>query len=186
MASIFVTALLALPVWLFVSKRSDKRKAFVIGLSFWSLVQIALVFLGSSTPLPLVIAMCILAGIGVSAAHVLPWAIIPDAIEWDEWKTGKRHEGMFYSIVTLAQKVASSLAIPGALLLLQFSGYVPASDTQPASAIMAIRILVGPIPAILLTGAILFALFYPMDRDEHHRVVRELEARRAGDSDACN
>ena len=180
MASVFVTALLALPVWLAVSNRSDKRKAFVIGLSFWAVIQVVLILLTPAAGLPLVLGMCVLAGIGVSAAHVLPWSIIPDAIEWDEWNTGTRHEGTFYSIVTLAQKVASSLAIPLALLLLEARGYLPGDAAQPPEAIQAIRILVGPIPAVLLLAAIAFALFYPLDRSEHERIVAELELRRRG------
>jgi GPH family glycoside/pentoside/hexuronide:cation symporter len=182
MGSIFVTALLALPVWLAASNRTDKRRAFVIGLLFWAVIQIVLILLTPAAPLALVLVFCVLAGIGVSAAHVLPWSIIPDAIEWDELRTGNRHEGMFYSIVTLAQKVASSLAVPAALLLLEVRGYRPASATQPPEAVMAIRILVGPVPALLLIAAIVFALFYPLRRDEHHAMVKKLEKRRQEDA----
>jgi glycoside/pentoside/hexuronide:cation symporter, GPH family len=189
MAAIFVTALVTLPIWLAVSNRSDKRRAYVIGIAFWAAVQVVLVLLSGKTPLALVMAMCVLAGVGVAAAHVLPWSIIPDAIEWDEWKTGARHEGMFYSIVTLAQKVASSIAVPLALLLLEAAGYEGAASAtgadelvaaQSESAVNAIRVLVGPIPAMLLIAGILFALNYPLDREEHRRVTRELELRRAG------
>jgi GPH family glycoside/pentoside/hexuronide:cation symporter len=180
MAAIFVTALVALPVWLVVSNRADKRRAFVVGISFWAVVQVILITLNRQSGMGLIIGMCVLAGIGVSAAHVLPWSIIPDAIEWDEWRTGSRHEGMFYSIVTLAQKVAASAIVPLALLLLQVSGYVAAAESQPTSAVRAIRILVGPIPALLLISAIVFALFYPLNREEHHRIVQELEERRTG------
>lgn len=179
MASVFVTALIALPVWLAVSNRFDKRRAFVIGLSFWAVIQVVLILLTPAAGLPLVLALCVLAGIGVSAAHVLPWSIIPDAIEWDEWNTGTRHEGTFYSIVTLAQKVASSVAVPVALLVLEARGYVSGDETQPLEAIRAIRVLVGPVPAVLLLAAITFALFYPLDRTEHRKIVADLELRRS-------
>jgi GPH family glycoside/pentoside/hexuronide:cation symporter len=183
MAAVFVTALVTLPIWLAVSNRSDKRKAYVVGISFWALVQIVLVLLTAQTPMPLVLGMCALAGVGVAAAHVLPWSIIPDAIEWDELRTGQRHEGMFYSIVTLAQKVASSVAIPLALLLLEATGYRGGDEavagTQSESAVRAIRLLVGPIPALLLVAGIVFAVYYPLDREQHRRVTAELELRRA-------
>lgn len=180
MAAIFVTALVTLPIWLGVSNKADKRRAFVVGIGFWAVVQVLVITLGPGSPMYLVYGLCTLAGIGVAAAHVLPWSIIPDAIEWDEYHSGERHEGMFYSIVTLAQKVASSIVVPLGLLLLQASGYQAASATQPASAVLSIRILVGPIPAVLLVAAIAFALLYPLNRDEHHRIVAELETRRAG------
>jgi GPH family glycoside/pentoside/hexuronide:cation symporter len=109
---------------------------------------------------------------------VLPWSIIPDAIEWDELRTGERHEGMFYSLVTLMQKVASSIALPLVLLLLEFTGYVPNAAAQPASALTGIRFVVGPIPAVLLCAGIAFAWLYPLDRLKYTEVRRELEARR--------
>ena len=178
MAVIFVVAMLVLPFWEWASRHWNKRLAYAAGIAFWAVVQVALITLGPATPLPLILGLCVLAGIGVSSAHVLPWSIIPDAIEWDEWQTGERHEGMFYSLVTLAQKVASSIAIPLILLMLQVTGYVPAAAEQPAGALLGIRLAIGPIPAALLCGGILFAALYPLGRESHQRIVRELEARR--------
>lgn len=178
MATIFVTAMIALPLWERASRRWNKRLAYVVGIAFWAAVQIVLVSLNEFSSLGLMITLCILAGVGVSAAHVLPYAIIPDAIEWDEWQTGERHEGMFYSLISLMQKVASSLAIPFMLLLLDLTGYTPNALQQPASALLGIRLVVGPIPAALLCAGIAFALFYPLSRAEYARVAADLEQRR--------
>lgn len=178
MATIFVNAALALPVWDMVSRRWSKRWAYVGGIAFWATVQIAMISLGPTTGLAPILALCVLAGIGVSAAHVLPWAIIPDAIEWGEWKTGERHEGMFYSLVTLIRKVTTSLAVPAVGLILQFTGYAPNTAQQPASALLGIRIVIGPIPAVLLCLGILFALRYPLSRADYAAVTRDLENRR--------
>lgn len=178
MTSIFITAILVLPFWEWASRRWNKRMAYCAGIAFWAVVQIGLVFLQVSTPLSVIIVLCVLAGIGVSAAHVLPWSIIPDAIEWDEWQTGERHEGMFYSLVMLAMKVASSITIPLVLLMLQFTGYKATAAEQPASALLGIRMTIGPIPALLLVGGIVFALLYPLSREKHGQIVRDLESRR--------
>jgi len=178
MAAIFITAVLALPIWTFISQRRSKRWAYVGGIAFWAVVQIGMITLGPGTDLVVLLVMCVLAGIGVSAAHVLPWAIIPDAIEWGEWQTGRRHEGMFYSLITLIRKATSSLAVPAVGLILQFTGYVPNADQQPPSALLGIRIVIGPIPAVLLCLGILFAILYPLTREEYAKVARELERRR--------
>jgi GPH family glycoside/pentoside/hexuronide:cation symporter len=178
MASIFITAILVLPFWEWTSRRWNKRLAYSAGIAFWAVVQIGLILLTPATPLPAILFLCVLAGVGVSAAHVLPWSIIPDAIEWDEWQTGERHEGMFYSLVMLVMKVASSITIPLVLLMLEFTGYVPTALEQPASALLGIRMVIGPIPALLLCGGIVFALLYPLSREKHGQIVRELEARR--------
>jgi GPH family glycoside/pentoside/hexuronide:cation symporter len=183
MGVIFVTAILVLPFWTWASRRWNKRRAYIFGVAFWAAVQIVLVVLNPAAPLPLLLGMSVLAGVGVGAAHVLPWAIIPDAIEWDEWQTGKRHEGMFYSLVMLVQKMASSLTLPLALLLMEATGYVSNAPQQTESALWGIRLLVGPIPAVLLCAGILFAGLYPMDRELHHEVRQQLKLRRAQGSE---
>jgi len=183
MAVIFVTAMLVLPFWEWASRRWNKRLAYAAGIAFWAVVQIAMIALNPGTPLPFILVLCALAGVGVSAAHVLPWSIIPDAIEWDEWQTRERHEGMFYSLVMLANKVASSLTIPLVLVVLQLTGYVPGSAAQPASALLGIRLVIGPLPALMLAGGILFALLYPLSRESHRQIVADLEARRLAEAD---
>jgi GPH family glycoside/pentoside/hexuronide:cation symporter len=113
-----------------------------------------------------------------SRQHTCCLVVIPDAIGWGELHSGERHEGMFYSLVTLAQKVASSVSVPLALLVLDVTGYVPNSAVQPASAVTGIRIIAGPIPATLLCLGILFALLYPLGRERYNQISQELAARR--------
>ena len=178
MATIFVVAMIALPLWVWISRRLNKRWAYISGISFLAVVLLILSTLTPETDIEFIMGLCVLAGIGVSAMHVMPWAIIPDAIEYGEWKTGQRQEGMFYSLITLAQKVATSIAVPAALLVLQATGYVPNSEVQPASAISGIRMVAGLIPAFTISMGILFTLLYPLGRENFKEITRELEVRR--------
>lgn len=182
MATIFVTAIVALPFWEWVSRRMNKRLAYIAGISFWAVVQLLMVTLSPASGMGLLLFLCVLAGIGVGAAHVLPWSIMPDAIEWGEWHTGERHEGVFYSLITLLQKIASSIAVPLVLLVLDATGYIPNSNVQPESVANGIRIVTGPIPAALLCMGILFATFYPLGRESYSELARNLENRRAAES----
>ena len=179
MLVIFGTAIVTLPVWNWASRHWNKRWAYVGGIAFWAVVQVVMVTLGPATPMPILFVLSAMAGLGVSVAHVLPAAMMPDAIEWDELRTGERHEGMFYGLVTLAQKIATSLVLPVVLLILDASGYVPNAAQQSRRALNGIRMLTGPIPAVLLCVGILFALLYPLGRDQHAELRRAVEARRA-------
>lgn len=178
LGTVFVVAALVLPLWNWASCRWSKRQAYIGGIGFMGLVMIVLAFIQPGTPLPAILFLAALAGIGVSAAHVLPWSIIPDAIEWDELETGQRHEGAFYSLITLCNKVAASVAVPGAMLILDRAGYVPNAAVQAPPVQLAIRALVGVAPAVLLIGGIIFAAVYPLDRERHLAVRKELEQRR--------
>jgi glycoside/pentoside/hexuronide:cation symporter, GPH family len=178
-ATIFVTALIMLPFWSWVSSRWDKRTAYITGMIYYIFVTVAIIFIEPSWGMVPFMAMAVLAGIGISAVQVLPWSMIPDAVEWDELNTGERHEGMFYSLVTLFRKIAVSVVVPLALLVLQATGYVSNAAVQPTSAINGIRILMGPIPAVLLLVGVGFAFFYPLNRQNFAKIRSELVARRA-------
>ncbi len=174
--TVFISAIIVLPFWVWISKKTDKRKAYIVGMLFLSAVMVTLIFIPPTLGLWIVITLAALAGVGVSAMHVLPWAMIPDAVEVDQLETGSRHEGVFYALVTLFRKVAASIAIPLALLMLDASGFISNSANQPASAINSIRFLMGPLPSIFLLGGIVFAIFYPLTREIHRKTREEIAA----------
>ncbi|MGC9396105.1 MAG: MFS transporter [Anaerolineae bacterium] len=186
MGLIFITAIIALPSWEWASRRKSKQWAYIAGIAFWALMQLVLITVNANTGLPAIYFLCVMAGIGVSAAHVLPWSLIPDAVEWGEWQTGKRHEGMFYSLIMLSEKIASSIAVPLALLLLDVTGYVPNAGQQPAGALWGIRLIIGPIPAVLLGLGIFLAFKYPLTRARYAQLVQDLEHRRLQSADSAD
>ncbi|MCD4802126.1 MAG: glycoside-pentoside-hexuronide (GPH):cation symporter [Anaerolineales bacterium] len=179
MATIFVIAMFALPIWNWVSQRWSKRYAYMYGIAFWAVVQLTLIFMTPATPLSIILILCAMAGIGVSAAHVLPWSILPDAIEWYEYQTGERHEGMFYSVTTLARKVTSAVSVTFIGPILELTGYQPNVAQQSERALQGIKLIIGPIPAVLLAIGIFLAYKYPLDRKEFSKIVEELKIRRA-------
>jgi len=151
-------------------------------MSFLAAVLLVLITAGPSWGLGVVLALAALAGVGVSAAHVLTWAMIPDAVEWDQLTTGQRHEGIFYSLVTLLRKVATSITVPLALLALGWSGYVANAPMQTPAAVTAIRLLMGPVPGLFLLGGIAFAAAYPLGREAHAELRARLAAKAALDA----
>jgi glycoside/pentoside/hexuronide:cation symporter, GPH family len=176
---LFVAALLSLPFWNWAARHWDKQKAYIGGMVFLGLMVIGLGIIRPEWGLPATLVLSASAGIGVGAIQVLTWAMIPDTVEWDELHTGQRHEGMYYSLVTLGRKIAASLALPLVLLVLDWTGYAAAAETQPASAILGIRLLIGPIPAVFLGAGIIFALFYPLGRNRHAELRAEISMRQA-------
>jgi GPH family glycoside/pentoside/hexuronide:cation symporter len=63
-------------------------------------------------------------------------------------------------------------------LVLEFTGYRPNIAEQAPAVLLGLRILMGPIPAVLLCLGILSAFRYPLTREQHAEIVRELEERR--------
>jgi GPH family glycoside/pentoside/hexuronide:cation symporter len=178
----FITAIAALPLWNWFSKITSKRKAYIYGMVFWMGVQLLIITVrpGQDTYI-LVLAM--LAGISVSTAHVLPEAIFPDVIEWEELRTRRRHEGVYYGTKNFLRKLTGAVAIFLALQALGWFGYQSPPEgvavfQQSPITIQTIRILTGPLGAVLLFSSILIAWFYPLTREKHNR-IRLLLKRRA-------
>jgi GPH family glycoside/pentoside/hexuronide:cation symporter len=175
--------ILCIPFWLWVARKRNKREAYMFGMIFWVSVALLIYTIqpGETTYLLFIAA---LAGIGVSAAYVLPDSMFADVIEWDELRTRRRQEGIFYGIRTLIRKLTGALVIFVTLQLLGWSGYQnpPAGVTQfmqPASAVAMIRLLVSPIGAGIVFGTIVFAWLFPLSREKHRRIQKLLEKRRA-------
>ena len=180
-AILLITAVVVLPFWLWLSHRLGKHKAYIIGMIFWAGVQLA-IFSVRPGQMPLVLWLAFLAGLSVSAAHVLPDAIFPDVIEWDELRTGRRQEGIYYGVKNFVRKLTGALAIFIALQVMGWFGYQtpPEGATifmQSPVTLTAIRVLIGPFGAVLLFSAVLTAWFYPLTRERHAR-IRKLLARR--------
>lgn len=179
---LMAVCILFVPFWLWVAHKRNKREAYMYGMSFWIVVEL-LIFTIQPGQTAYLLIIAALAGIGVSAAYVLPDSIFPDIIEWDELRTRRRQEGIYYGIRTLIRKLTGALVIFLTLQLLGWSGYQsPPEDVlqfgQPDSALTMIRLLVSPIGAGVVLGTILLAWFYPLSREKHARIQRLLERRR--------
>ncbi len=177
-ALIFGVAVLALPLWVWIAGRWNKKRAYQTGMAFLAVVLIVLSF-ASRQQAGVVFILAALAGVGVSAAHAIPLAILPDTIEWDELRSANRQEAAYYSVITLIQKLVSAGTIALTGTVLKGTGYIQSATSQPASALTAIRFLSGPLPAIFFVSGIIFVAFYPISREKHARILRALEKKRA-------
>ena len=176
---LFGVAVLALPLWVWLSGRWDKKRAYQAGIAFLAAMLIVM-SLTSPGQTWLVIALAATAGIGLSAAHAIPLAILPDVIDWDELRSASRQEGAYYSVITLIQKLVGALTIALTGSVLAATGYITQGIgvIQPPSAINAIRFITGPLPALFFILGIILAAIYPITRERHARIVRALTKRR--------
>ena len=174
--------ILFIPFWLWLAKRLNKIKAYIIGMICWVIVEV-LIFTIQPGDINYLLWIAAFAGIGVSAAYILPDSILPDVIEWDELRTHRRQEGVYYGIRTLIRKLTGAGVIFVTLQILGWSGYVAPPDdaiqfTQSDSALFMIRVMVSFIGTGILLGTILLAWSYPLTREKYDRIKRLLAVRR--------
>lgn len=179
------SALIWLFIWTAISRRVGKKGVYFRGMIFWIAVAFLLFAVQPSWPSWAIIVLGALAGVGVATAYLVPWSMLPDVIELDELETGKRREGAYYGFFVLLQKVGLAVGLFLVSQALALAGYItpPPGTTapivQPDSALLAIRLMIGPIPAVILAAGILLVYLFPITKEQHEETLRELARRRA-------
>ena len=105
------------------------------------------------------------------------YAIIPDCVEYGEWKTGIRNDGFQYSFISLANKIGMALGTSLLALVMGWAGY-EANVEQSETVKEVIHHAFSTVPGILwiITAGIM--LFYRLGRKEYNKIIEELENRK--------
>ncbi|WP_369046250.1 glucuronide transporter [Sinomonas sp. P10A9] len=114
---------------------------------------------------------------GIAGVSIVVWALEADTVEYGEWKTGVRSEGIIYSLFSFTRKTGQ--AVGGALAgyALAWGGYDGHAAAQTAQAVTGIQIAAGLIPAILGAGAGVIMFFYELTDARHAKIVAEIRER---------
>ncbi len=133
-----------LPMFIFmpfitkIVKKYGKKEASVVG-TLVSIVGgiIMLIFptiANTSTALVVYLLGLCLFGIGMGVYTCVSWAMMGDAIDYNEWKYGTREEGTVYSLHSFFRKLAQGVGPSIVLLIMGSLGYVSTLGTIGQSA----------------------------------------------------
>jgi GPH family glycoside/pentoside/hexuronide:cation symporter len=172
-AALFVTAILSIPFFTWLSARTSKRLAYTVGLSVLVLAEV-LIFFFAQGGMAITILLFVLAGVGMATVFLSPWSMIPDTVEYAQWKTGIRREGVFYGVFFFCFKLGAALAGFVTGIVLDVAGYVPNASQGP-EALMGIRLLLTLVPASLTIIGMLVLSRYPIDKAFHGRIVEDIQ-----------
>ena len=139
-------------------------------------VQIAGMFFISGGELSLIIASSVLKGLGYSCGGATMWAMVSDTIDYGEWKTGVRTEGLVNSACSFGYKIGNGVGSVLLGVILEMGGYVGEAVSQTASALTSIRICFIWIPVAAYIAQLIIMKFYNLDK-EFNGVIEELKKR---------
>ncbi len=165
-----ISALIGLQIWARVSNKLNRISALNYGAIIWIFACTAALFLPSLSQVSsleglflniynlilfviLIIIICLI-GIGASTAYLIPWSLLPDAIDEDSEKPA----GLYTAWMVLIQKIGIGLSVQVLGLLLYVSGYQSCfvDNTslniieQSSLAQLTIRLCIGFIPSLLV------------------------------------
>ena len=101
------------------------------------------------------------------------YAIIPDCVEYGEWKTGIRNDGFQYSFVSLGNKIGMALGTSLLALALGKAGYV-AGEVQNAEVLSVMRHAFSTIPGVLWVATAACLMFYRLDKKTYNKIIHDL------------
>ena len=168
-----IVNLLMAPVWTYLATRLGKRNSWLLATIIVSCALVAL-YVVEITGLYQFIAHMVFVYLGVSAFGILFWSMLPDTVEYGQWKTGIRSEAIVFGFTTFAQKV--SIGIAGWILgfLLTATGY-ESGGVQSAETVSGLLVIMSMIPLALILSEAVLIWRYPIDLALHEQIVNELE-----------
>ncbi len=170
----FVQMLAILP-WTLISRRIGKRAAWISGLLISISALIVLHVIGRPDTVTLFVLIACTA-FGSASIAVNFWSIVPDTVEYGEWRSGVRVEGFVFGLVTLIQKSALGVSSAFVGLYLSWIGYVP-NQVQSESTVEGLRYMITLFPIVGMLASCAVMLFYKLDAPTHAKLVAEIAAR---------
>ncbi|MFC4323003.1 MFS transporter [Litchfieldia salsa] len=158
-----------------IIKKFGKRNSMLFGLIF-GLIGTAVILVNPAN-FTLVLVGSIIRGIGGVPVAASFFAILADTIEYGEWKTGVRTEGLVYSAGSFGTKVGMGLGAAMIGWFLSLGGYVGGLAEQSDSAISMIIFLFVWAPAIIGLLQIAILYFYKLDKI-YPQILADLQARK--------
>jgi len=174
------TNLLAIPIWAFLAIKIGKKNTWMISMAFLFVGFLIFYFYPISELNELLYILgCI--GFANGATGVLFWSMLPDTIEYGEWRTGIRTESSLYGFMTFAQKGAIAIAIAILGTVLTKIGFEPNKE-QTAQTLSDLKSLMSIIPLIGVFISFLLVYFYPIDKKFHQKLIDEIRVRKTQDA----
>ncbi|MEO0472641.1 MAG: MFS transporter [Bacteroidota bacterium] len=163
----------SVPIWSWLAGRLGKKGVFLLGASL-SIVGFFCLYFVPSGEAGWAVACLSLHGLGNGAAAFSSWAMPADTVDYGEYKTGVRAEGVSYGVYGFFLKLGIGVGLWMSGVGLEMSGYV-ANAVQSVESIEGIRLLISLAPMCFIALAMFCMLFYTISAKRHTEIQVALE-----------
>ncbi len=174
----FATGILLLPAWVRLARRFGRKETWIASMAVNTGAFMGVFFLGPGDT-AIYAVLVVVSGIGFGATLALPSAIQADVIDYDELKTGRRREGQYIGLWSIAKKMAAAVGVGVGLAVLGAVGYTP-NAVQTDAVQLTLRVLYALVPSVCNLLAIAIAVYYPISGKIHGRIRAAISRRQAG------
>ena len=164
--------LLAIPFWALLALRLGKRNSWLIAMVWLLIGFLAFYFYPTQSLSELLIILAFL-GFGNGATGVLFWSMLPDTIEYGEWKTGIRTESSLYGFMTFAQKGAIGISALLLGIILTNIGFIP-NEIQSQETLDSLKMVMSWVPISGVILSLVMVIFYPINKSFHAKLLKDI------------
>ncbi|MCG7336292.1 MFS transporter [Sporosarcina sp. ACRSM] len=169
-------SVIAVPFVPLLVRMIKKKNTVALGLLI-AAIGSAMIYIIPVTEIALLMTAKGVASFGYGILMGILWSIIPDAVEYAEYNTGKRYPAVVYTTIGLGLKVAMTVGGVIPTWVLATVGYVP-NATQSVDALNGILLIASVLPAaICVVTLIIFMLFYNLTEEKVEKIMSELAIR---------
>lgn len=177
MLSAIVATLIGTIAALPMTRKFGKKKSYLIGTALTVVANIIFYFVPYSNIGFIFIVGCFIV-FSSNIPLVCHWAMLPDTVDYGEWKTGKRGEGVTYGMTSFVQKLGNALGGAVSGFILSVTGYVP-NAVQTAAAEKGITHLLVTLPLVCAVVCFVLLYFYELDEKKFSGIMKQLTERQA-------
>lgn len=172
----YIPGLLTLLIIPFLLRKLGKRKLAMVGLLVCCVAYL-IPLLGKQDAMFVIIATAV-RSVGFCGIGATMFALLADTIDYGEWRTGLRIEGILFSAGTLGQTLGMGLGTASVGWILGAAGFVSGGNVpQSATVIKTIEFLFIFFPLLLAAVNLILLWFYKLDTF-YHQVAQDLSAGR--------
>jgi GPH family glycoside/pentoside/hexuronide:cation symporter len=135
-------------------------------------------FLGASS-LDMLCVSLFVRQFGSGMANGIRGGLLPRIVDYGEWKTGVRQDGMGYGGTSVLDKISSALVTLLVGAILTVTGYVGGSSVIPESAVQGIQFIFLDLPVICSAICLVIYHFFDLDGEKIRRMRLEINQRHA-------
>lgn len=170
-----VTQMISLFIAFVPMKKCGKRNTLMIGLTIMAIGTGIQCIWGNN--LTMLIVCSVLKGLGGGFAAGVGYGLVADTIDYGEWKTGTKAEGVGMATMTFVTKVSAGFA--GAIIgwINEMGGYEAAVAVQNAKAVFGLKVSFSYLPFIFCALGFVLMIFYDLDKI-FPQIQADLEKRR--------
>ncbi|MBN2069484.1 MAG: MFS transporter [Opitutales bacterium] len=158
----------------YLTRLIGKHKTFILGSIIVAIFSFSRYFVPDES-LILIFALSMVSTVGMMFCSVTQWAMLPDTIEYGQWKTGVRSEGIPYAFFSFMQKAGMALAGSFATYVMARTGYEANTDLVPAAE-EGIRWLFNIVPAVCSLLCLFSLFFYRLNEARYKEILTELNS----------